>query len=252
MRRSTSTAAYPRSPNAREPRPSVTEATMFLSKFYQKRATRRALDNVPGSEPDIPSHDGGNASTSAHGIETVEVQAKDLDERPHWRDLPTILLTKDTGEVMILWSPSERRDSSSSSEQPDRISSAQPDMTLPEQPDSSPSGRPDRSPLKQLNSSQCGPGVQDLEGKECKAIPSIHRITANRSKDVSRNSSRIRSSDRSSEGECPKLGSKGVGVGYRLATTTASCLWRSVSVFSALTSRECMERKRFDRVRRDQ
>lgn len=212
---STSTAAYPRSPNAREPRPSVTEATMFLSKFYQKRATRRAL-NVPASGPDIPDHNGGNASTSANEFETVEVQAKDFNERQHWRDLPTILLTKDTGEVMILWSPSGRRDRSPD-EHSDRTLSAEPDMTLSEQPDSSPSGPPDRSPLQQLNSSQCSQGVQDLEGKECKAIPSIHLITANMSKDVSRshptNKSRIQRFDRSSEGECPKLGSRGGGGG---------------------------------------
>lgn len=173
MLQSKSTAAYPRSPTAREPRPSVTEATMFLSKFYQKRATRRAL-NVPGSGPDIPRHDdGGNASTAGNEIETVEVQAKDLNERPHWRDLPTIILTKDTGEVMILWSPSERRDSSPS-EHSDRSLSAQPDSSPSGRPDISPSEQLDRSPLKQLNSSQCGQGVQDVEGKECKTLPSNH------------------------------------------------------------------------------
>lgn len=129
--------------------------------------------NVPGSGPDILGNDWGNASTSANEVETVEVRAKVLNERQHWRDLPTIILTKDTGEVMILWSPSERRDGSPS-EQPDRTLSAQPDMALSEQPDGSPSGPPDRSPLKQLNSSQCGQGAQDLEGKERKAIPSIH------------------------------------------------------------------------------
>ena len=185
--------------------------------------------NVPGSGPDIPDHNGGNASTSANEFETVEVQAKDFNERQHWRDLPTIILTKDTGEVMILWSPSQRRDSSPSSEQPDRTLFAQPDMTLSEQPDSSPSGPPDRSPLQQLNSIQCSQAVQDLEGKECKAIPSIHRITANMSKDVSRshrtNKSSIQPVDRLSEGECPKLGVRGLDIALLRVLHVFGCLF---------------------------
>lgn len=185
MVQSTSTAAHRRSQEARKPTASVTEAARFLSKFYQKEATRKAL-KVPGLSLDIPNHDGGNASTSIYKLKTVEFQAKDLNQRQHPRDMPAIMSVKDTGEAETLWSPSEQ---------------------------------PDRSPSKQMDRSQRGQDVQDLEGKEGETIQSIHMTTANMSTDVSRNhrtnESLIQPVDRSSERERPDLG-RGMDIAWLL------------------------------------
>lgn len=55
--------------------------------------------------------EGGVASTSACQRQDVEHQAHDLNQRQHPRDMPAVILVKDTGESKTLWSPSEATDS---------------------------------------------------------------------------------------------------------------------------------------------
>ncbi|KAL8897081.1 MAG: hypothetical protein Q9192_002753 [Flavoplaca navasiana] len=86
-----------------------TEAASFLSQFYQTESTEKHM-KISRSVPETHHKECGVASTSACRRKDAEDQAKDLNERQHLRDLPAVILVKDTGESKTLWSPSEATD----------------------------------------------------------------------------------------------------------------------------------------------
>ncbi|KAI4268734.1 MAG: hypothetical protein LQ337_007680 [Flavoplaca oasis] len=87
-----------------------TEAASFLSQFYQIESTERGM-KITRNGPHMHHKEGGVASTSACQRQDVEHQAHDLNQRQHPRDMPAVILVKDTGESKTLWSPSEATDS---------------------------------------------------------------------------------------------------------------------------------------------
>ncbi|KAL8846663.1 MAG: hypothetical protein Q9221_008270 [Calogaya cf. arnoldii] len=101
---------------SRKPQKRVTEAARFLLQFYQQDATQRAL-KIPGLDPEMPNDhgemsedDGGSALPSPSRRKDPELQAKDLNQRQHPRDMPIITLEKDTGESETIWDPSEEEE----------------------------------------------------------------------------------------------------------------------------------------------
>ncbi|KAL8859729.1 MAG: hypothetical protein Q9178_003844 [Gyalolechia marmorata] len=83
---------------------SLTEAAVFLSGFYQNKATKTTLKDL-GLGLEKPEENGGNASTLTGQAKDAKVQLKEVNQRQQPRDLPTILLAKDTGGAETLWSP---------------------------------------------------------------------------------------------------------------------------------------------------
>ena len=86
-----------------------TEAASFLSQFYDTESTERDM-KISRSVPETHHKECGVASTSACRRKDAEGQPKDLNERQHPRDMPAVILMKDTGESKTLWSPSEATD----------------------------------------------------------------------------------------------------------------------------------------------
>ncbi|KAL9629991.1 MAG: hypothetical protein Q9204_004958 [Flavoplaca sp. TL-2023a] len=86
-----------------------TEAASFLSQFYQTESTERDM-KISRSVPETHHKERGLASTSACRRKDAEGPAQDLNERQHPRDMPAVVLVKDTGESKTLWSPSEATD----------------------------------------------------------------------------------------------------------------------------------------------
>ncbi|KAL8837654.1 MAG: hypothetical protein Q9176_005571 [Flavoplaca citrina] len=86
-----------------------TEAASFLSQFYQTESSERDM-KISRSVPQTHHKECGVASTSACRRKDAEGPAKDLNQRQHPRDMPAVILVKDTGESKTLWSPSEATD----------------------------------------------------------------------------------------------------------------------------------------------
>ncbi|KAL8916027.1 MAG: hypothetical protein Q9172_006502 [Xanthocarpia lactea] len=104
MMQSTSTRAQSRFGGAPNTTISMTEAAIFLSGFYQNEAAKTTLKD-PGLGPEKSEGNGGNASTLIGQAKDVKVQLQEANQRQQPRDLPVIVLAKDTGGAETLWSP---------------------------------------------------------------------------------------------------------------------------------------------------
>ena len=111
MMQSTSTRAQSRFGGTPNTTISVTEAAIFLSGFYRNEATKTTLKD-PRLGLEKPDENNGNASTLIGQAKGVEVQFKEVNQRQQPRDLPVIVLAKDTGGAETLWSPLTETDGS--------------------------------------------------------------------------------------------------------------------------------------------
>ncbi|KAL8994210.1 MAG: hypothetical protein Q9169_005756 [Polycauliona sp. 2 TL-2023] len=76
-------------------------------KFYQKESTKKALEDSTAALKMSNHNNDGDSLPSTSRRKDGDLQAKDLNQRQHPRDMPAIMLVKDTGAVDVLWSPAE-------------------------------------------------------------------------------------------------------------------------------------------------